>query len=87
MGQRLANMQAAAEAFIANPTTANEQAVRDTTAQYGGLSMRQIDDRVRMLRSSVSKVPVDQQCTRCGGTGRYQHYGVCFRCDGSGREA
>jgi hypothetical protein len=82
----IANMQAAARAFIADPSAVNETAVRETSAVYG-MSARMIEDRVRGLRASaVNGVPAEEACTRCGGTGHYMNYGVCFGCDGSGKK-
>ena len=40
------------------------------------------------LRGQVSrpKKSVEASCNRCGGSGRFFHYGSCFRCGGSGRD-
>lgn len=79
-------MQAAAEAFLANPSLANEQAVRDTSRAYG-MSARMVDQRVQGLRQRAAKVvTVSEPCVRCGGTGQYMDFGTCFRCEGSGEE-
>jgi len=40
------------------------------------------------LRGQVSrpKKTVEASCNRCGGGGRFFHYGTCFRCGGSGKD-
>ena len=40
------------------------------------------------LRGQVSrpKKTVEASCNRCGGSGRFFHYGTCFRCGGSGKD-
>lgn len=78
------DMAAAAQRFLADPSPENEAAVRATCNAYGGFGGSRMEWHVRTLRATAAKVQGQKPCERCGGSGQYGHYGVCYDCGGDG---
>lgn len=43
--------------------------------------------KIERVDEETHKAIVSTECCKCGGTGQFAWFGVCFRCNGSGKES
>ena len=43
--------------------------------------------KIEKIDESAKKIRVSETCYKCGGSGYYGHFGVCFACNGAGKHS